>query len=371
MKNETIEFGKLPEKVQEFINRITPNIYSKSTLIIFGSLTELDWRLATDAERLAYCEVRYKEGMTVLSNLTKRNNVINSYKFRFGTYEKKYIYANDGYIELYNPETGKFAEIISDEVKEPSIKEKEPSIKEKLKGTCVLNESVEMGAEIVKLYTEAGFENKFGHDGRYIKEYYGEKHGDLYVFEKKCKFTSVLTLDQLRSIVRGEKAIHEGEKQPYFIDDLVPNRNYIYHGNDRDMVKGNTYFVYKANPDYIELLDAYGNPHQFIRSEWPLFELVKAESVEFKEGEIVEWRTSQKGDKWGVAEYHGKNRFGLHVISENTVACCVEEIRKIDTDHHGFLKTANEIISERIQHKPFDEDSVRDMLIEAMKRVKK
>lgn len=39
-------------------------------------------------------------------------------------------------------------------------------LKEKLKGTCVLNEKEGMGAEIVKLYMAAGFENPYKRLGK-------------------------------------------------------------------------------------------------------------------------------------------------------------------------------------------------------------
>lgn len=84
------------------------------------------------------------------------------------------------------------------------------TIKEQLKGTCVLNESEEMGAEIVALYTKAGFENLLKLKGKGYKVYYGEENGDVSCWDSPRIFKSVLTLSQLREIVKGK------QEKPYF-----------------------------------------------------------------------------------------------------------------------------------------------------------
>ena len=77
------------------------------------------------------------------------------------------------------------------------------TIKEQLKGTCVLNEKEEMGAEIVALYTEAGFNNRYLMEGLDIDSYYGcDMNGDIKCTdEENTIFDKVLTLSQLRDIV--------------------------------------------------------------------------------------------------------------------------------------------------------------------------
>lgn len=75
------------------------------------------------------------------------------------------------------------------------------TIKEQLKGTCVLNEKEEMGAEIVALYTEAGIENDEALVGDCIGEYYGERDGIIDNQVSKEYFQTILTLSQLREIV--------------------------------------------------------------------------------------------------------------------------------------------------------------------------
>ena len=76
-------------------------------------------------------------------------------------------------------------------------------IKEQLKGTCVLNEKEGMGAEIVALYTEAGFNNRYLMEGLDIDSYYGcDMNGDIdCTDEENTIFGKVLTLSQLREIV--------------------------------------------------------------------------------------------------------------------------------------------------------------------------
>lgn len=409
-------------------------------------LDQIDWQSVTDAERLAYCEVRYPIGTKckALDHIKEEREFVVDmcpYFYRESSIAGKFLNG-----VLYHD--GKFAEIISDEVKEPNyyfmvgdrpywtpelIKQlphgtvlecamrpedtfvyqgndlivsskcigfyednpikihkrymwftygnklakiislpETKSIKEKLKGTCVLNESVEMGAEIVALYAEAGIIYKIDISNQ-LNAYIGEFNGGLGWATFPDCFTQVLTLDQLREIVRGEKPIHEGEKQRYFIDDLVPNRNYIYHGNERDMVKGNTYFVYKANPDYIELLDAYGNPHQFIRSEWPLFELVKAESVEFKEGEIVDEYINGKVFQPVVYRFFAENKHWVSGGKTDSRVWNPDEIRKIDPDA-DLKNIADEVITEFYKENKFklSEPLRKDVIqiaIEAMKKV--
>ena len=82
------------------------------------------------------------------------------------------------------------------------------TIKEQLKGTCVLNEKEGMGAEIVALYTEAGFNNRYLMEGLYIDSYYGcDMNGDIYCTdEENTIFDKVLTLSQLREIVKGKQS---------------------------------------------------------------------------------------------------------------------------------------------------------------------
>ena len=227
-------------------------------------------------------------------------------------------------------------------------------LKEKLKGTCVLNESVEMGAEIVKLYMEAGFYNgEFNYVGKITSYYYGDKDGFIRFSPDKSTFDKVLTLDQLRSIVRGEK-----EKPLFKID-------YSTNCTAEEKLEIERMFMEAYNK-------SKNAPKVILNSSEGIARPI-SESVEFKEGEMVEHKFINSD--WiadGIIFTGGRTSQGLFVCEDkHGMLRCVEQIRKIDPDPHGFLKTANEIISERIQHKPFDEDSVRDMLIEMAKRVKK
>lgn len=233
------------------------------------------------------------------------------------------IFECNAYVEPYSNMPfylifeGKYAKIISP----PETK----SIKEKLKGTCVLNEKEGMGAEIVKLYMAAGVGN-IGIDPM-LNTYIGEHDGLLWWSKDTRNFTSVLTLDQLRAIVRGEKqTVQEYEKQ--------------------------------------------------------LEEKFVAESVEFKEGEMVEGRMNDwKEGLWTHASitYTGwktkQGKFACEIYNGKVVA--YDEIRKIDSDA-DLKKIADEFIKNAIKHNPYEgvasyiaTDNVKSMLIEAMKRVKK
>lgn len=88
------------------------------------------------------------------------------------------------------------------------------TIKEQLKGTCVLNEKEEMGAEIVALYTEVGINNRYGLEGLDIDSYYGcDRNGDIdCTDEENTIFDKVLTLSQLREIVSTPE-IKEAQKE--------------------------------------------------------------------------------------------------------------------------------------------------------------
>lgn len=194
-------------------------------------------------------------------------------------------------------------------------------VKEKLKGTCVLNEKEEMGAEIVALYTEAGIENDEALVGDCIGEYYGERDGIIDNQVSKEYFQTILTLDQLREIVRGEKAFKEApvEHQDQFV---------------------------KANPEM-------------------------SHSVEFKEGEMVEVKDISglclvvhvDGDMaWVIDE---NNRHYLPFLSD---------ISKIDPDKE--LKEFAETIARKYvfgKHDALtDKQEVIDMtndIVEAMKKV--
>lgn len=435
MKKET-RVKDLPEILRSMIQRITPDV-DPDNLNAEQFLKSIDFTKATDAERLAYCEVRYPKG-TKFKSAGADSEHISSGKMKLGDVNAGYIYnALEGKKKgiVYNFHSGKFAEIIEDEVKEPKFEVEnwvnfEPSkttetlfkvgdrpkwtpelikqlphgtvlecandrvfhtyngqeiikkvsssltffqegrlwcwfyhksknryakiislpetqsIKEKLKGTCVLNEKEGMGAEIVKLYTEAGFENPLMLSGTIPLVYYGGTLDSMFIYWASAFGKSVLTLDQLRSIVRGEKQTESQSKSGHDID-----------------------FLYDANK-YI-MCNKFKEYHEKTSKE---LREVKAESVEFKEGEMVEyWHGIH--EKWisqNEPRYTGgKSTNGRIILEDLAGFFAVDKIRKIDADPHGFLKTANEIISERIEHKPFHEDSVRDMLIEMAKRVKK
>lgn len=97
----------------------------------------------------------------------------------------------------------------------------------------------------------------------------------------------------------------DGELFQVFNEGIASGKNWVYHLGENKWAK------ILSRPDEKE----------------------ETKEPEFQPGEIVEWRTSKTGEpEWSKAEYHGKNRFGLYVISENTVACCVENIRKIHPD---------------------------------------
>ncbi len=271
----------------------------------------IDWTKATDAERLAYCEVVYKDNTECLFGEAKRKDTV---LWPLRTIDS--WVSDEKNNAIYNPDTGKFAEIIEEvEKAEPSETKPNPqSIKDRLKGTCVLNEKEGMGAEIVALYTEAGLDNPHDLKGDCTDEYYGiDNNGKISNDSDSDYFQSVLTIDQLREIVRGEK-------QPFNLSDTGA---------------------------------------------------FSSEPVEFKEGEMVE--------AWNVdSHYHkviwsgGKNKDGAFICYlKGTTGGSVchlrvyENIRKIDPDKE-YRYYAKEIMKRYIER---DYKRMESMLIEAMKKV--
>lgn len=198
-------------------------------------------------------------------------------------------------------------------------------VKEKLKGTCVLNESVEMGAEIVALYTEAGANNRYLMEGLDIDSYYGcDRNGDVdCTDEENTIFDKVLTLDQLREIVRGEKAPES--------------------------------FNNKC------LIEAF--------SEVPNL----TQPVEFKEGEMVDVYLEGTWCERKYAFFVSGEHWYYNLSINNTVHIA-DEIRKIDPDKE-LKETADEVMKGShsytmdMDRKWIDETDVKSMLIEAMKKV--
>lgn len=241
MKTE-VKFRELPEKVQGFLMRMF-GVLNSIGLDWLHNLPE--WSQATDDERLAYAEWRYKDGVRYnypdapwlgdrtaqgLIRIGKDSNIV------------------DDIFTIYEHEKNKWAEIIS----EPEEKQ---SIKDRLKGTCVKNESAEMGAEIIALYVEAGFQNKLNLKGTKPDLYYG-----VFVFGdgpdigcfSKSDFTSVLTLDQLRQIVRGSRSVEQYEKEleEKFIHEASPEAQ-------QEFVKANPGMQHVEEPkagDMVEVL---------------------------------------------------------------------------------------------------------------------
>lgn len=116
------------------------------------------------------------------------------------------------------------------------------TIKEQLKGTCVLNESREMGAEIVALYTEAGIYNgEFNYAGKIVGYYYGEKDGAIRFSPSESTFTKVLTLSKLREIVstpeeKGEPCLQVSKaiaEMGQVIDLVLKTRDKILEQKER------------------------------------------------------------------------------------------------------------------------------------------
>ena len=96
------------------------------------------------------------------------------------------------------------------------------TIKEQLKGTCVLNEKEEMGAEIVALYTEAGIENVYDYSGKNLGLFYGERNGCIN-YGYRESFDKVLTLSQLRDIVKGKQETRFKDLPEILINLLIRN----------------------------------------------------------------------------------------------------------------------------------------------------
>lgn len=60
---KTVKFKDLPYKVQNFLVRTSTNVYMEYSIINLDALhSEYDWSKATDEERLAYAEWKYKDG---------------------------------------------------------------------------------------------------------------------------------------------------------------------------------------------------------------------------------------------------------------------------------------------------------------------
>jgi hypothetical protein len=241
----------------------------------------------------------------------RKTDMIKNAKLSLGSYSfPNDIWCNNKNLCLYDHAKGKFAEIISDEVKEPLFK-----VGDRPKWTPELIKQLPHGTVLEC----AVYGKNFTHTGHYISsqndkvlivdKYFSPTESAFFTFNGFMTNAKIISLPETKSI--------------------------------KEKLKGTC---------------------------------VLNESVEFKEGEIVEYcywqHLGRKG--WKECRYTGgKTKDGLFVVECDGEFVASPEIRKIDQDPHGFLKTANEIISERIQHKPFHEDSVRDMLIEAMKRVKK
>ncbi len=214
-------------------------------------------------------------------------------------------------------------------------KKSKPSIKDRLKGTCVLNEKEGMGAEIVALYTEAGFENPDELEGSDVGSYYGESDGIIHC--RECKFfKSVLTLDQLREIVRGEKQLNWSNAE--IREFKIPVSCVLKGAN--------------IQPKYT------GVKH----------------SVEFKEGEMVEY-TSRTFDEFindGSTFTGGKTKTGHYILQRiSGELFSVMHVRKIDPDKE--LKELAKPILEKwdlLKDGKVDAD-VFCAMIEMAKKVKK
>ena len=188
------------------------------------------------------------------------------------------------------------------------------TIKEQLKGTCVLNEKEGMGAEIVALYTEAGIENDEALVGDCIGEYYGERDGIIDNQVSKEYFQTILTLSQLREIVRGEKA----------------PENF----NNKCLIE-----AFSEVPDL-------------------------SQPVEFKEGEMVEVYLEGTWCERKYAFFVSGEHWYYNLSIEDTVHIA-DDIRKIDPDKE-IKQYAKEIMKRYIER---DDKRMELMLIEAMKKV--
>lgn len=82
------------------------------------------------------------------------------------------------------------------------------AIKEQLRGTCVYNESREMGREIVDLYEKIGISNPYKFVGNSVGYYYGVDHNGVLSQNKDfCYFKTTISLPQLRDITQYEREI--------------------------------------------------------------------------------------------------------------------------------------------------------------------
>lgn len=290
----------------------------------------IDWTKATDAERLAYCEVRYMGELNVkypdVPSIEPKKIFGNKFHVGFG----ECIYSTMSGYEVYNKKNNSFAEIIEEVEKEPEFevgkffKFESPSIKDRLKGTCVLNESVEMGAEIVALYTEGGF-NPLGLTGEAVGRYYGTQDDLMIQLKNPCEFKSILSLDQLREIVRGEKA----------------PENF----NNKCLIE-----AFSEVPDL-------------------------SQPVEFKEGEMVEVYLEGTWCERKYAFFVSGEHWYYNLSINNTVHIA-DEIRKIDPDKE-LKELADEVIVSYKDAFAFDIKDVemyqvrdvKSMLIEMGKKV--